>query len=557
METLDDSALATLAEHFGLDIDDVAAAIEADPELAAYAADIGRSYYSFQPRPDRPERFDQQTGYVESNDTVAFFIAGNGSGKTESSAYKCAQYVLHKQPPPRKDTPFWIITETMHIAGETLWKEKLLGHGHIPLGEIEWNRISWEDQKANHPKTVPLLPWPEERGGDPECNWQLEFKSFAMGRTALQSASIGGFWYSEQFPADLFTETLVRCRDYLFPGGQFAEFTPLNPDLCVWLEELLEKAPPNWGFYRGNTDENRENLAEGAIEAFLTTVPDELVETRLRGALATFEGAIYPGFNMAVHVVPDEYLRVIPSGCWHALGTDWGSSVEHPHVTIWGCMDAVGDWWIYDELWNCDQTRTTFDRAQEVVARCAAWRWPVGRGQAHGREILKLLGTDPHFGMNFADPSRPGEINEFSMYGVPSLPAANSVYDGINLLRSLFKIQPNTGRPRIFIAKRCKHLIDELRKYRWRKSRKPTEGNFLNPAVAAPQPLKREDDAPDALRYLVASYHRARYGAVKDHPAADPAAGTPKRKSIQLDAARATAGPSRGLAGVMPQQTKR
>jgi hypothetical protein len=163
---------------------------------------------------------------------------------------------------------------------------------------------------------------------------------------------------------------------------------------------------------------------------------------------------------------------------------------------------------------------------------------------------LKLSSVDPHYGLNFADPSRPGEINAFSMYGIPTLPAVNRVYDGINLVRSLLKIQPTSGRPRLFIAKRCKHLIDELRKYRWRKSRKPTDGNFLNPAVAAPQPLKREDDAPDALRYLIASYDRGR-GLSSEDVARQESGSSPARKSIQLaSGSKVTQAASRGAAAV-------
>lgn len=520
-----------------------------DAELATYLDDVDRAFFRFTPRPDRPELYDEQTSYVNSADTVSFFVAGNGSGKTEASANKCGRFLMHRQPPPRKDTPFWVITKTMHMAGEVLWKEKLLGNGHIPRGEIDWSRITWENQKAGHPKTVPLRPWPEELGGHPDRNWQIEFKSFEMGREALQAASIGGFWYSEQFPVDLLTETIVRCRDYLFPGGQFAEFTPLEPDLCVWMERLYDDPPAGWGFYRGNTEMNRANLAPGAIEAFLATVPDELKHTRLIGSLATFEGAIYPGFNTAVHVVPNELLARIPPGCWHNLGTDWGSSIEHPHATIFGCQDAVGDWWIYDEIWDCDQTKTTFDRAQETVARCAQWGWPVQRGTVHGRDIVKLTGRDPHYGMNYADPSRPGEINEFSMYGVPTLPARNAVYEGINIVRSLMKVHPATGRPRIFVAKRCQRLIEGLRKYRWRKSRKPTEGNYLNPSVAAPQPLKRDDDACDAFRYLIVTAGKGSAGK-EEKDAAAPYDNTPERKSIPLDRGAPPRGSRRGLSGL-------
>jgi phage terminase large subunit-like protein len=512
----------------GPKIERAAEIVLGDAWLTQYAARSRElAYFTFRPRPNRPELGDEQQAFVESRDVVAFFIAGNGSGKTEAAAAKCARFLLARQPPPRRDTPFWVLTETMHVAGEVLWKEKLLGRGHLPPSEIDWARVSWHEKKANHPRMVPLLPWPASRGGDDAKNWMIEFKSFEMGRRALQGASIGGFWFSEQFPADLFTEVLVRCRDYLFPGGQFAEFTPLDPDLCVWLERIMEEPPPGWGFYRGNTECNRENLAPGAIEAFLATTPEELKETRLRGVLASFEGAIYPSFNVKLHVVDESEVR-IPPGCWHFLGTDWGSSVEHPHVTVWAAMDGAGDWIVYDELWDCDQSRTTYDLAQEVVRRCASWGWPTCVEQVEGRAVQRIMTDDPHYGMNFADPSRPGEIYSFGQYGVPTVPASNRVYDGINAVRLLLKPHPVTGRPRLRISSRCRHLIEQMRKYRWRRSRSPLSGSAINPAVASPVPLKRDDDACDALRYLIASC-----GMGETRPVSQPTlAPRPRRSAI-------------------------
>lgn len=475
-------------------------------------------------------------------------VIHHNSGKTEAAAYKCARFLLNKQPPPRKDTPFWILNKTKELAADVCWKEKLVGNGHLPANEIEWSRISWEDKKAGRPSDVPLKPWPKDKGGHPDKNWVLEFKSYDQGRQALQSKSIGGFWFSEQFPVDLLTETMVRCRDYLHPGGQFCEFTPIEPDLCIWIERLMEETPDGWRFYRGNTEANRGNLATGAIEAFIATVPDELIETRLRGALASFEGAIYPTFSLAVHVVDDEILTRIPSGCWHAMGTDWGSSKEHPHTTLLGCIDGMGDWWIYDEYWCNEQSKTTYDHAQAVVERCAAWGWPTTYGSIHGgrQRILKLNSSaDPHFGVNFADPSRPGEINNFSIYGIPTMPASNRVYDGINLVRSLLKPDIKTGRPRLHIARRCRHLIDEMRKYRWRRSRKPTEGDYLNATAAAPVPLKRDDDTVDSCRYLIASFDRGRGGGDPERTRE-----TPIRKGVQLADRGSSPAASRGLAGV-------
>lgn len=437
-------------------------------------------------------------------------VFSHNSGKTEASAAKCAKFVLRDQAPPRRDTPFWILSDTMDVVTSVCWGEKLLGNGHIPPCEVEWDRISWHDKKKGQPTSVPLKPWPRSRGGHYDKNWVLTFKSYDQGRKAMQARSIGGFWFSEQFPVSIFTEVMVRCRDFLFPGGQFCEFTPIEPDLCLWIEKLLEEPPNGWKFYRCNTEMNTA-LANGAVDAFMATVSDEMKETRLRGALATFEGAIYPRFHPTLHVVDDDEASDIPDGCYHVLGVDWGASVEHPFVVVWACVDGAGDWLVYDEYWSIDQDKTVLQHAEEVTERCRIWDWPsrLRRHKDLAREI-RLLDGDVWHGMAYADPSRPGNISEFGQYGVPTTQACNDVYQGIDVIRALLKVDPKTGKPRLRIAKRCKHLIDEMRKYRWRRARKSTEAVLLNPAVAKPEPLKRDDDTVDAMRYAIVSTMKQR-----------------------------------------------
>ena len=96
-----------------------------------------QAYFTFQPRADQHERFDQQTSFVESKAPgVIFLIGGNGAGTTECCMYKLSQFVLHT-PPPRKDTPFWIIAGSYEQTMEACWVEKLYGHGHIPKSEVD------------------------------------------------------------------------------------------------------------------------------------------------------------------------------------------------------------------------------------------------------------------------------------------------------------------------------------------------------------------------------------------------------------------------------------
>ena len=204
----------------------------------------------FLPRRDRPELFDQQESFFYSRDQVAFLLGGNGSGKTEVAAAKVGRFLVSWQEPPRRDTPFWIVSNSYQQVCAVCWQEKLFGRQFIPHDCIDWSRVRWLAPAQNWPLVVPLRPWPNGN------NWVLEFKSYEQGRRQLQARSIGGFWLSEQFTWDVFQEVLRGCREYMFPGGQIAEFTPVDPELCSHLEEILDNLPAGWGVYRLNTECN-------------------------------------------------------------------------------------------------------------------------------------------------------------------------------------------------------------------------------------------------------------------------------------------------------------
>ena len=474
------------------------AVVSEDPLLSEWMAhqqsDSEEFFFRFKPRIDDPVNFDQQQSFVDSADPVSFLVGGNAAGTTEAAAAKCAKFLLHRQPPPRKNTPFWIIADTYDQVTDVCWSEKLIGHSHIPECEVDWDNIAWLSQKEGKPRSVPLKPWPKARGGNPDHNWRIEFKSYEQGRRAMQAKSIGGFWFSEQFPLDIFLEILRGCRDCMFPGGQFAEFTPIDPALCMWVEKAMEDPPDGWKFYRANTQKNIGNLRDGWYEQFFAMVPEEMRETRQIGALASFEGQIYPSFMPDYHVIDQEKIR-IPAGTYHAMASDWGASAEHPHVTLWGYRDTIGNWVIYDEYWSPDQTKITMDHAAEVLERCEQWGWPIERYR-EGSKWKKRIHSqrDALWGVNHGDPARPGEITEFNRRGIPSDAARNAVYNGIDTVRKALKPHAATGEAGLRISSKCVHLIEEMRKYRWKRGKRPESGAILNPAVATPVPLKRDDD---------------------------------------------------------------
>lgn len=433
------------------------------------------------------------------NNYLAAGVWHHNSGKTVTSAHKCAQFVLEKQPAPRKDTPFWIVSNTYDMVCGVCWAEKLFEI--IPKQCVDWDRIQWYRPDRNWPFAVPLKPWPGQANKDK--NWVLEFKSYEQGRMSMQARSIGGLWFSEQFTWEIFTEALRGCRDYMYPGSVFAEFTPIDPALSVEIEDRYDDPPQGYSFYRTNTERNVEfkGISRDWYDTFMATVSDEMKETRRTGAFASYEGSIYQTFNSKVHLV--ESIDVARSsasaaevlftgdpgeqptklrGIFFRRATDWGFSKEHPWVTLWGFKDGTGRWFIYDEYWS-DAGRTAKDHFEAIKS-----------------DDRHQYSNEPWFGPMYGDPSRPDLIQQANDDGILTFAARNDVDEGIECVRRHLKIGING--PSLFIDKhRCPKLAQQMRTYRWMKR----SGKGINPAAAAGKPLKFGDDAADAVRYLLYS----------------------------------------------------
>lgn len=451
------------------------------------------SIHEFHPRPDQLGRYDEQEGFVNSHDTgIAWHIGGNGAGTSEAAANKIARFVTSGQAPPRFDTPFWIIGETYEQVIGCIWKEKLFGHGHIPPYEVDWDRVTWYDSKQQLPMTVPLKPWLPEYGGEPGKNWVLEFKSYEQGFAKMQARSIGGFCFSEQFPWGILLEVMRGCREYNYPGAKFCEFTPVDPAKSIEIETLIEedRLPKGWKVYRANTECAKEagHVDAGWFEEFFGAVSDEMRDTRMTGRFPVYEGSIYPSFNPAIHATKKGERLIVPPGCHHYRGFDWGSGPEHPFVCLWMARDGAGRWYIYDEYYSPSQTLTYFDHLAEIERR---WEWP----------------QDKYHGVAYADPSRPDWIRVFSQR-LAIMAGKNDVDAGIEAVRCAMKIDAN-GEPMLKIDRdACPNTMRQHRTYRWMKS----TGKGANPADAQRKPLKKDDDTCDAARYVILSEQRASTG---------------------------------------------
>lgn len=457
---------------------------------------------------------------------------------------------------PRQDTPFWIIGDTYDLICDVAWKEKLYGNHFLPHDEIDYERIKWKNNNLNHPFSVPLRSWE----GDPLRNWLIEFKSYKQGRKTFQGSSIGGFCFVEQFPWSLLQETLMRCRDYHLPGSQMAEFTPVDPMLSTKLQEMQENGlagpgsdpkrlymPKGWGVYRANTMCAMEagNVDKIWFRDVFGAMDAEEREVRMVGAWPTYEGQIYKTFNPSTksphNIELDEvYSRDgnFPLNAQHRRSLDWGFSSEHAFVALWGYWQPdTGSWVIYDEYYSKDQSLTVMDHLGAIQER---HDWPA----------------DGHHGATYADPSNKGCIRIASRmqdyeYTDPvtggkkrGLPfylqnAANRVHEGIEHVKLCLNVLHSTGLPKLRICKEtCPNLWRELQTYRWLRGAEMG----LNPHAPRQDPLKKDDDTVDALRYLLFSearqlgssirqiLHQSSYGHPSVQLAGSGEWGTPGRE---------------------------
>lgn len=98
------------------------------------------------------------------------------------------------------------------------------------------------------------------------------------------------------------------------------------------------------------------------------------------------------------------------------------------------------------------------------------------------------------------DPSAADVLAECRNAGLPTRPADNAVFDGIQRVQARLAVMGD-GMPRLTVDPSCVNLIREVEGYQWRKSSQGT---------ARDEPVKEADHAMDALRYAV-SYIDAGY----------------------------------------------
>lgn len=191
-----------------------------------------------------------------------------------------------------------------------------------------------------------------------------------------------------------------------------------------------------------------------------------------------FSGQIYKEFDLDRHVIRKPF--VIDKYWRQGLAIDHGQ--VNPTAGLFYATDFDGRIFIFDEYYEAGKTvKEHISNLKNLMTQ-------------RNITLHEIPIIDPSV---FAKNRAKGDVlysiaDEYMDNGLHVLPAQNDVMGGINRVKEHFQSE------KLFIFANCENLIRELQSYRW-KDRKMLDKNLPE------EPLKINDHAVDALRYIVLS----------------------------------------------------
>ena len=398
---------------------------------------------------------------------VGLLVGGNRSGKTEAGAMVAAAVAIG-----RGD------------AGVAKW----MRDNGIPEGSIfkRPGRVccvsltSNESIRVQRPKIEQFLPagtyW-KNRHGAGEAFAQLPnggtilFKTVDQGARSFQADAWDLCWFDED-PEDQAVMNEARMRLVDRRGRCLISMTPLRG--LTWIWDRFVHDPEPGTLCRWIFGEDNPHIPSDELATLLKSYGSHERASRARGEFTQLEGRVYQDWSRDLHViepfeVPEDWERV--------AGLDFGT--RNPFCCLLAAIDPA-------------------DSVVHLIAERYKSECTLIRHVEALREMFKEYGEP---GLIVADPEdRGSRISMARDHDMATVKAKKEVRAGLSSVAE--RLAPDAeGRPHLVVHSNCVNLIREIEGYVWDTRR----GKGDQPD----KPLKREDHAMDALRYLVHYMNRS------------------------------------------------
>lgn len=335
-------------------------------------------------------------------------------------------------------------------------------------------------------------------------------------RSIGKDGSLDVVWMEEAtaFTEDDYNEVLARLRGTNVPWNQLIMST--NPDApSHWINQRLIKGGEAAVFYSSATDNPHNPPSYIDTLNRLTGV----LGKRLRDGLwVQAEGAVYPTFDPAIHVV--DWFE--PPADWERFCfIDYGYT--NPFVCQWWARDPDGRLYLYREIYK---TKTIINEHASRIKELEGWyARPDDLTEGQLESLPKKIRLDDAGFVLDSEGRRVSNENRESITarisdhdaeergtmeaeGLPTVKAKKDVSLGIQAVTDRLAVQGD-DKPRLFLMRGAVDEIDsnlveqrkpastleEIDGYVWQKA---TSGKPVKEA-----PVKENDHGMDAMRYGV------------------------------------------------------
>lgn len=414
-------------------------------------------------------------------------FGGNQSGKSRAAAQEIKWWLEGSH--PHRKTPsqpkIYIISADYRTLSEGVYRH-LLGDPKTPAVLHEWEIKKY----GNFIPTTQLHSYFVHKNGG-VVNF-ISGEGGEKARKKAQSAAVNLINIDEEIPGDMWTELMARRLTY---GGEVIISATLvkSENWLLELEDAAETGDQDVEVFRLHTKRavERGHIDRQAYEEMDAMLSEEDRHVRLRGGSRKRQGLVYAEFGRK-HVVDGQ---PIPKGWTRFQTIDPG---RRTCAVLWVAVSPNERIHVYREGYF--HGKTYHDLAAFI---CQSEDWTLNEKtqkwvQGENAEAITMRWIDPH-AFDHAVSGQPGIATLLAAdYGIMTSPAPNSVIFGIEKVHHSLMLGLD-GVPGLLIWRRCKNLIREFRTYKWVDDRGSSWSHERKD-----QPIKRNDHALDALRYLIA-----------------------------------------------------
>lgn len=447
-------------------------------------ADSVTSIYSYIPH-------EKQKQFHCSSLEEKLFIGGNRSGKTVANVIECIWRIT-------KSHPFR--PELNEIEGEIRGRlvcvsfvdglEKII----LPLFK-KWIpkkyliARSWDKSYNRYLRTLTMAD-----------GSYIEFMSYDQELEKFAGTSRHFVSFDEEPPRSVWEECLLRLVDT--DGDWWISMTPVEG--LTWVFEIIyqpwqEGNRPETLVLQVSMNDNPHLTQRGKDKILKNLADDGDREARQEGSFLQIKGLVYKTFDPHVHK-RDKFRLNSNMRVWTSLDTGW----THPAAWLWHAVEPSGHITTFHEI--VESERTVESLAEEVLRFEREVLKPLGIEVYARTGDPAMLQTKEHTGTSIV-----GEYSRHGIYigveGVPKGPG--SVDIGVikltQYLNTVVAGRPlwgyvNTPEREAKFNKGCPILEKQMKNLRWEKYESKKMDQKKAPKTTID---KKNDDAPDSLRYFI------------------------------------------------------